>query len=130
MTNTLQGEFTLKTKNGDVNLLFSMLYWRLLSQNGIKLEELEGRLSSEHGIMGMLDTLSIIIKSAGEAYARKHKTSFEMDEDDIFEMFEDDIDENILADLLKAMTSTRIFGKEMNQGLSRTPGKKKPSKKN
>ena len=129
MENTLQGEFTLKTKAGDIKLLFSMVYWRLLAQNGIKLEELETKLDASKGVMSMLDTLAIIIKSAGEAYSRKFKTEFTLDEDEIFELFEEDVNEEVLGELMKAMTSTRIFGKEMNQGISRAPGKKKPSKK-
>lgn len=123
------GEYTLKTSEGNIDLLFGMRFWRLLSEHGVMIEDLETKLSPDAGIMNIIDTMSKIVYSAGLCYSRKFKTEFNYELDDVLDMFES-ISQSELEPMMKAMMSTRIFGKDMNQDLPRKAGKQKaPQKK-
>ena len=127
--NERRGEYTLNIGDKEINLLFSMNFWFLLEKNGIKLEEIEHKLNPKNGVMSMLSSLAVLIMSAGQSYARKHSTEFSYTEGDITEWFEDSINETVLAELLAVMMETTIFGKKINEGVTRTvPGKKTPKK--
>ena len=129
-TNERRGEYTLKVNGEDVNLLFSMNFWYLLEKNGIKLENIEQELSPENGVMSMMNSLSILLLSAGQSYARKYKTEFDYEQEDILEWFESSIDDTILQEIIETMMSGKIFGKAINQGLRRDGGgKTTPAKK-
>ena len=129
-TNERRGEYTLNIDGKDVNLLFSMNFWFLLEKNGIKLEEIETKLDPTKGILSMLDSLTVLIMSAGQSYAKKHKTEFDYEKEDIIEWFSEHINDEILKDILSIMMQTTVFGNKINQGITRNvPGKKTPSKK-
>ena len=126
--NDRRGVYTLKIADKDINLLFSMNFWRILSQEKIYMETLGETLDGSRGMVSMLDSLSKMVIAGGKSYAAKHKTKFEYTIDEVFEWFSEDIDDTVMAEMIKVMMDTKVFGKTMNQGQNRTPGKKKPKK--
>ena len=129
-SNDKRGIYTLNVDNKDINLLFSMNFWRLLDRQGIKMEELGVELDGSKGVIHMLETLSKVVLAGGQSYAAKHKTEFDYDEDEVFEWFEEEVTDKHIEGMVKVMMETKIFGNSMNQGVKRDAvGKTKPSKK-
>ena len=129
-SNNKRGVYTLKIDNKDINLLFSMNFWRILSQEGIQMETLGETLDGSKGMINMLESLSKMVIAAGKSYSAKYKTQFNYEIDEVFEWFEEAITDKTVSDMIKVMMDTKVFGKTMNQGLNRlNEGKKKPSKK-
>ena len=77
-SNDKRGVYTLKVGKKDINLLFSMNFWRLLDQQGIKMEDLGEELDGSKGVIHMLGTLSEIVIAGGASYATKHKTQIQL----------------------------------------------------
>ena len=128
-SNNKRGVYTLKIGNKDINLLFSMNFWRILSQEGLEIEELGGSLSGADGLIKQLESLSKMVIAAGKSYAVKHKTQFNHDIDEVFEWFEEDVTSKQVTEMTEIMMSTKLFGNAINQGVSReNKGKTKPSK--
>ena len=123
VTNSRRGEFTFKVDNKDINLLFNLGFWKILGDNGYKLEDLDKNMNGEDGVVEMLTAVTAIIYSGGLSYAKKNKTSFEYDQDEIFDWFESDIDEKVIEKMFKVVMQTQIFGKTLGEGL----GKSQPS---
>ena len=128
-SNDKRGVYTLKVDNKDINLLFSMNFWRILSQEGLEMEDLGTALSGGNGLIKQLESLSKMVIAAGKSYAVKHKTQFKYNIDEVFEWFEDDITSIQVSEMTEIMMSTKLFGNAINQGVSReNEGKTKPSK--
>ena len=127
-TNTRKGEFTLNIEEKEVKLLFSMRFWRILDENGYKLEDLETALDGSKGIIGMINTLATIVYSGGIAYSLRNKTEFDYEIDEIFDWFEDSIDEDVMERLFKVLLDSQIFGKTISDGLGKTSPKKSTGK--
>ena len=73
-SNDKRGVYTLKIDNKDINLLFSMNFWRILSQEEIYMETLGEVLDGSKGMVAMLESLSKMVIAAGKSYAVKYKT--------------------------------------------------------
>ena len=129
-SNNKRGVYTLKIDNKDINLLFSMNFWRILSQEGIEPDKLGGELDgSKGGVIQQLEALSKMVLAAGKSYAIKHKTEFDYELDHVFDWLED-IDNKTMNEMFKVMTDTKMFGETVNQGLNRkSKGKQEPSQK-
>lgn len=123
ITNSRRGEFTLTIDGKDVNLLFNISFWKVLGDEGYKLEDLDKALGNEKGFLEMLQTISAIIYAGGLTYAKKNKTEFNYTKDDIFEWFEECIDEKVLENMFKVLMSTQLFGKTIGDNM----GKNLPS---
>ena len=129
-SNNKRGVYTLKVDKKDINLLFSMNFWRILSQEGIEPEQLGDALSGKDGVIGQLEALSKVILAGGKSYAVKHKTQFKYDIDEVFDWLEEDINNDTMNEMFLVMMDTKMFGQTINQGLNRqTKGKKQPSRK-
>ena len=129
-SNDKRGVYTLKIGDKDINLLFSMNYWRILSQEGISMESLGETLNGSKGMINMMESLSKMVIAGGKSYDIKYKTKFDYSFDEVFEWFEEDITEQTVSEMIKVMMDTKIFGKTLNQGVSRkSEGKQKPSQK-
>ena len=129
-SNDKRGVYTLKIDNKDINLLFSMNYWRILSQEGISMESLGKTLDGSKGMINMMESLSKMVVAGGKSYAVKHKTKFDYTFDEVFDWFEEDITEKEVTEMIKIMMDTKIFGKVLNQGVSRkSEGKQVTSQK-
>ena len=125
MTHTDRGYYPIKINGEEINLLFSMNFWRLLDKKGYQLETIAEHLDGSKGVIKMLDTLSNIVQAGGEAYQAKYKVEFPYTIDEITEWFSEDIDQDVLQGIFEAiMDSTKIFGKKLSDG-QRKPGKKK-----
>ena len=128
-SNNKRGVYTLKVDNKDINLLFSMNFWRILSQEGLEIEELGGSLSGSDGLIKQLESLSKMVIAAGKSYAVKNKTQFKYNIDEVFEWFEEAITSKQVTEMTEIMMSTKLFGNTINQGVKRqSTGKTKPSK--
>ena len=128
--NNKRGVYTLKIGDKSINLLFSMNYWRILSQEGISMESLGQTLNGSKGMIDMMESLSKMVIAGGKSYASKYKTQFKYAEDEVFDWFEEDITEKEISDMIKVMMDTKVFGKSLNQGLNRKgEGKQTPSQK-
>ena len=126
--NEKRGILTLKIDGKDINLLFSMNFWRLLDKQGIQMESLATELDGTKGVIYMLESLSKIVSAAGKSYATKYKTSFDYDIDTVFDWFSEDINQKTIDTMIKVMMDTRVFGSSLNQGVGREDvGKKTPS---
>ena len=128
MDNKRAGEQTLTIQGQPIKLQYGMLFWKLLEEKGIKMDELHIHLSGDEGPMQVFDTLCKVIVSAGWTAAKKDKLTFDYDEDDVIGWFEEDLDEKDIEAITTAMLSSKILGKSISHGLQR-PGKKKPSSK-
>ena len=128
--NNKRGVYTLKIGDKDINLLFSMNYWRILGQDGISIESLGEVLDGSKGMINMLESLSKMMIAGGKSYAVKHKTKFDYSFEEVFEWFEEDITDKDISEMIQIMMDTKVFGRTLNQGVSRQgEGKKKPSLK-
>ena len=128
--NNKRGVYTLKIGDKSINLLFSMNYWRILSQEGISMESLGETLNGSKGMINMMESLSKMVIAGGKSYSSKYKTKFEHSFDEVFDWFEEDITEKEISDMIKVMMDTKVFGKSLNQGLNRKgEGKQTPSQK-
>ena len=119
VTNTNRGLYTFKVENKEINLLFSMNFWRLLGKQGIKIESLGEELDGSKGVIYMLETLSKILKAGGESYAAKYKTSFDYTDDEVFDWFEESVNQEVIEEIIKTMMETKVFGNSLNQGVKR-----------
>ena len=129
-SNDKRGVYTLKIDNKDINLLFSMNFWRLLSQEGIEMKDLGQSLSGGDGFIKQLESLSKVIIAAGKSYAIKNKTEFNHDIDEVFEWFEEEVTNIQVTEMTNIMMATKLFGNVINQGVKReASGKPKPSLK-
>ena len=129
-SNDKRGVYTLKIGDKDINLLFSMNYWRILSQDGISMESLGETLDGSKGMINMMESLSKMVIAGGKSYSVKYKTKFEHSLEEVFDWFEEDITEQTVSEMIKVMMDTKVFGKSLNQGLSRkNEGKQEPSQK-
>ena len=126
MDNERKGELTLLIKNKKIKLLFGMLFWKFLQDLGVKLQDLEHKLSDDQNPLGVFDTIAKIIYSAGWVAAKKEGKEFKYTEDEIFEWFEDDITQQDIQMIVEGMMNSRILGKSLNDGIVR--GKKTPKK--
>ena len=120
------GEYALDINGTKVNLLFSMSFWMKLDELGLKMEDLATQLAPEKGVLNIVRTLSKIVWAAGSSYARKNKQDFDYEIEDVQDWFSE-LDEKVMEEIMEAMTSTKIFGHSMNQGLDRM-GKGNPKK--
>ena len=128
-SNDKRGVYTLKIDNKDINLLFSMNFWRILSQEGLEMEDLGTALSGVNGLIKQLESLSKMVIAAGKSYAVKHKTQFNYNIDEVFEWFEEAITSKQVTEMTEVMMATKLFGNAINQGVDReSTGKTKPSK--
>ena len=129
-SNDRRGVYTLKIGDKDINLLFSMNYWRILSQEGISMESLGETLNGSKGMINMMESLSKMVIAGGKSYSVKYKTKFEYTFDEVFDWFEEDVTEVTISEMIKVMMDTKVFGKSLNQGLNRkAEGKQTPSQK-
>lgn len=129
MENKKTGQYSLKIGKEKIGLLFSMNFWFLMDEQGLKMENLKSKLDAKGGIISMLSTLAIIIECGGHSYAKKHKTEFNYEKEEINDWFEEDINEAVLAEILAVMMETKIFGNKINAGIDRM-GKQTPVPKN
>ena len=121
-----RGTYTLKVGDKEINLLFNMRFWGYLDEAGYKLEDLGQHLTEEAGLAKMLKVLVAIINSAGKSYSLTHKEVWEHTEDEVYDWFEEDINQDILTDMMRAMTSSKIMGTSLDQP---NLGKRKGGKK-
>ena len=117
--NINKGEYTFKAGGKNINLLFSMTFWKYMDDAGYKMEDLESALSAKDGAIAMILTLSTIVESAGKAYSSKYKSEWNYTAEDVFDWF-GEIGEQEIKGMLEAMTSTTIFGRSIS---SPEPGK-------
>ena len=126
MTNLKRrGTHTLTIGGKEVNLLFNMRFWGLLDEAGYKLEELPDHFSQGTGIAKMMKVLVAVFTCAGQSYAKSNKTEWEYDEDDIYDWFEEDITEDVLKEIMEALTNSKIMGNSLSdKAVGKQKGKK------